>query len=79
MAAELNDRTQFIKSAIEYAKKYGFDGIDIDSEYPHNSKRGSQNADYDNYLKLLKELRQTAGKDCIITMASAAIPKDSKI
>ena len=79
MVAEPNHRTQFIKSTIEYAKKYGFDGIDIEWEYPDDFKRGGQNADYENCLKLLKEFRQTAGKDFIITIASAAIPKDSKI
>ncbi len=78
MAADANGRTQFIKSAIDYAKQYGFDGIDLDWEYPAVSTRGGQDADYDNYLALLKEFRQTAGQDFLITVASAAVPKGSK-
>lgn len=78
MAADPNGRTQFIKSAIDYAKKYGFDGIDLDWEYPGDSKRGGQDADYDNYLALLQEFRQTAGQDFLITIASSAVPKGSR-
>jgi chitinase len=78
MAADPNGRRQFIKSAIDYAKKYGFDGIDLDWEYPGVSDRGGKDADYENYLKLLQEFRQTAGKDFLITVASAAVPKGSK-
>lgn len=78
MAADPNGRMQFINFAIGYAKQYGFDGIDLDWEYPGDSTRGGQDADYDNYLILLQEFRQTAGQDFIITMASSAIPKGSK-
>ena len=78
MAADPSGRRQFINSAIAYAKKYGFDGIDLDWEYPAVSARGGQDADYNNYLTLLKEFRQTAGQNFIITIASAAVPKGSK-
>lgn len=78
MAADPGGRTQFIQSAIEYAKKYGFDGIDLDWEYPAVLDRGGQDADYANYLALLQEFRQTAGPDFLITLASAAVPKGSK-
>lgn len=78
MAADPSGRRQFINSAIAYAKKYGFDGIDLDWEYPADSARGGQDADYNNYLTLLKEFRQTAGQNFIITIASAAVPKGSK-
>lgn len=78
MAADPNGRAQFIQSAIDYAKQYGFDGIDLDWEYPAVSNRGGQDADYDNYLALLQEFRQTAGPDFLITAATAAVPKGSK-
>jgi chitinase len=44
MAADPAGRTQFIGSAIAYAQTYGFDGIDIDWEYPrlYKSRRGSK-------------------------------------
>lgn len=78
MAADPSGRTQFIRSVIDYTKKHGFDGIDLDWEYPGDSKRGGQPADYDNYLALLRELRQTAGGNFLITIASSTVPKGSK-
>ena len=78
MAADPSGRTQFVKSVIDYCKKHGFDGVDLDWEYPGDSKRGGQAADYDNYLALLQELRQTAGGSFLITIASSAVPKGSK-
>ncbi|WP_242903127.1 glycosyl hydrolase family 18 protein [Actinomadura terrae] len=78
MAADPGGRAQFIDSVIDYAGRYGFDGIDIDWEYPGDPARGGQDADYDNCLALLSELRQAAGQDFLITMASAAVPKGSR-
>jgi chitinase len=54
-------RTQFIQSAIAYVKQYGFDGIEIDWEYPGDLTRGGSNADFGNFLTLLSEM-QTACK-----------------
>ena len=73
MAADPNGRTQFINSAIAYAEKYGFDGIDIDWEYPSYVGRGGGSNDLANFLALVQEFRAAAGPDFLLTMAARAI------
>jgi chitinase len=73
MAADSDGRTQFIKSAIAYAQKYGFDGIDIDWEYPGDATRGGTPNDYANFLTLVQQFRAAAGPDFLLTMAAPAI------
>jgi len=80
MAASSAGRQQFINSAIEYAHKYGFDGIDLDWEYPAVTDRGGKPEDFDNFLTLLNEFRNainsdSAGQKLLLTIASPAIPK----
>ena len=78
MAADSGSRAQFIKSSIDYAKKYGFDGIDLDWEYPAEPERGGRLEDYTNFLALLREFRQAAGSGFLLTIASPAVPKGGK-
>jgi len=54
VAAHEKTRTQFVQSCVQFCKTYGFDGIDLDWEYPRS-------ADKQNFTLLLKELFQ-AGK-----------------
>ncbi|KAI3338566.1 glycoside hydrolase superfamily [Ustulina deusta] len=48
-------RSNFAKSAIGMMKDWGFDGIDIDWEYP------SDETEADNFVLLLQELRDDTG------------------
>jgi chitinase len=45
-------RKNFAASCVSMIKNYGFDGIDVDWEYPQNTQQGAQ------FLALLKEIRQ---------------------
>ena len=36
MASSLASRTKFINSVVAFLQKFGFDGFDIDWEYPAN-------------------------------------------
>ena len=55
MVSNSANRKQFIDSAIAYAHRYGFDGIDIDWEYPGDVSRGGTIDDFNNFIEFLKE------------------------
>jgi chitinase len=57
MAETPASRKQFIDSAIKYLREYGFDGLDLDWEYPSEPTRGGRAMDTVNYTKLLAEVR----------------------
>ncbi|KAJ6503714.1 hypothetical protein C8R45DRAFT_818053, partial [Mycena sanguinolenta] len=57
LAASSSNTNTFIKSALNVLGSYGFDGIDIDWEYPVAEDRGGSNADKDNYVTLLKAIK----------------------
>ncbi|KAL6229089.1 hypothetical protein BDW75DRAFT_235460 [Aspergillus navahoensis] len=55
------NRGTFIKSAISFMATYGFDGIDIDWEYPAADDREGVPADTANLVTFLKELKAACG------------------
>ncbi|NP_001273800.1 uncharacterized protein LOC101900547 precursor [Musca domestica] len=56
MAADPHKRKAFIDSSLAFIKQYGFDGLDIDWEYPAQ-REGSSPRDKQNFVTLLKELK----------------------
>ncbi|KAI8933458.1 hypothetical protein NX059_010072 [Plenodomus lindquistii] len=67
MVSSAAHRKAFIDSSISFCKTHGFDGIDIDWEYPVADDRGGHKADYANFVTFMKELRQ-AGKGLGVTL-----------
>ncbi|XP_060171888.1 nod factor hydrolase protein 1-like [Lycium barbarum] len=59
MASTAASRLTFIKSSIEVARKYGFDGFDLDWEFPQNKK------DMENLAILLDQWRVEVKKDSL--------------
>lgn len=49
-------RATFVNSVVKFLDKYGFDGFDVDWEYPN--QRGGKPRDKENYVTLLKELKE---------------------
>ncbi|KAL4976408.1 glycosyl hydrolases family 18-domain-containing protein [Aspergillus desertorum] len=49
----------FAKSLLNLLRMYGFDGVDLDWEYPVASDRGGSPKDMENYGKLIKQIRST--------------------
>ncbi|XP_042878456.1 probable chitinase 2 [Penaeus japonicus] len=60
MAGNSTSRRAFIDSAVLFIHKYKLDGLDLDWEYP--ATRGGSPADKENYVVLVKELRQEFSK-----------------
>ncbi|WP_018752465.1 glycosyl hydrolase family 18 protein [Paenibacillus sanguinis] len=84
VAASQVTRETFANSAVDFLRKFNFDGVDLDWEYPvsgglpGNSYRAE---DKQNYTKLLQEIRTKLdaagaadGKHYLLTIASGASP-----
>jgi GH18 family chitinase len=74
MVSNPTHRKQFIDSAIQYAHQQGFDGIDIDWEYPGDPKRGGSIDDFSNFTLFLKEASEAFSKATPPLMISFAAP-----
>jgi chitinase len=82
VAANEESRTRFAKSCVAFIRKYGFDGVDIDWEYPvGGGKEGNKTRKEDktNFTLLLAELRRqldvagkTDKKQYLLTIAASA-------
>ena len=55
MLESKSNRHLFISTAISFLRKRGFDGLDLDFEYP--ASRGSPPEDKDRYAQLVQVLR----------------------
>ncbi|KAI1381148.1 family 18 glycosyl hydrolase [Hypoxylon crocopeplum] len=51
------NRAQFIDNLVQFMLTWGFDGVDLDWEYPGASDRGGHDSDTANYVLLMQDLR----------------------
>lgn len=83
--AALTDESRYLfaQTAVAYMKIHGFDGIDLDWEYPCSSEGGikSRPEDKENFNLMLKELRrqldilgENDGARYLVTVATGALP-----
>lgn len=56
LVANVQLRQQFVKQVSGFVRKYNFDGLDLDWEYP--TQRGGSPSDRENFVALTKELRE---------------------
>lgn len=68
-------RAKFVQSVVNFLKKYDFDGFDVDWEYPN--QRGGKADDKQNYVSLLKELREAFDKHGYILSAAVGAAESS--
>jgi len=61
MSSSASNRQTFINGLISFMNTYGFDGVDLDWEYPGADDRGGIPADTENYVALVKDLRAAFG------------------
>lgn len=71
MASTKESRAAFVSSLKEYLAKYGFQGVDIDWEYPGTPERGGKREDTANLVSLVQEMRASFGTEYGISMALA--------
>jgi GH18 family chitinase/endonuclease YncB( thermonuclease family) len=82
VALTQSSREKFAASCVQFMKQYGFDGIDIDWEFPvSGGLQDGRPADKHNYTLLLAELRSrldalgsTNGRHYLLTIAAPAGP-----
>ncbi|OBT76329.1 hypothetical protein VF21_03328 [Pseudogymnoascus sp. 05NY08] len=61
MSSSSTNRQAFIQGLMTFMDTYGFDGVDIDWEYPAADDRGGVTADKANFVSLLKDMRTAFG------------------
>lgn len=72
LCASKANRAAFIASVKAYMDKYGFQGVDLDWEYPGDPKRGGNKlADVRNFPMLLREMRAAFGSQYGISLTLA--------
>jgi len=87
VAADPAKRAKMAQTSVDFVVKYGFDGVDLDWEYPveggNNIKHRAE--DKQNYTLLVKAIREALdaqgkkdGKDYLLTIAGGANPTFAK-
>ncbi|KAG0711283.1 Acidic mammalian chitinase [Chionoecetes opilio] len=73
MAADPAKRKKFVDSSIELLKTHGFDGLDMDWEYP--TQRGGKPADKENFILLLADLKEALHANGMLLTAAVSAGK----
>ena len=71
LAASKPRQRDFFKSVQSFMSHYGFDGLDLDWEYPVDKDRGGRKDDYESFPTFMAELKRgldTGGKGLTITL-----------
>ncbi|KAH5292828.1 hypothetical protein HBI11_188100 [Parastagonospora nodorum] len=74
LAASVPRQKVFMESLLAFMSTYGFDGIDLDWEYPVADDRSGRSVDFDNFPKFMKRLKETlssAKKGLTITLPAS--------
>ncbi|CAG9764757.1 unnamed protein product [Ceutorhynchus assimilis] len=75
LVSDASRRTKFVTNAVEFIRKYNFDGLDLDWEFP--AKRGGVPEDKLNFLLLVKELKAAFRKHNLLLTAAFGAGKDT--
>ncbi|KAG6986626.1 hypothetical protein G7Y79_00075g098980 [Physcia stellaris] len=68
MTSSEGNRAKFISGLKQFMSTYGFDGVDLDWEYPGADDRGGRMEDRANYVSLAQELKAAFGSKYGISM-----------
>lgn len=61
MSSSRSNRATFISGLMKFMSTYGFDGVDLDWEYPGADDRGGVKADTANFVSLVSEMKTAFG------------------
>ncbi|THY12303.1 glycoside hydrolase [Aureobasidium pullulans] len=61
MTSTSQNRQAFIKSLVAFMQQYGFQGVDLDWEYPVDTARGGNPADTENFVSLVSDMYAAFG------------------
>ena len=75
VAGNPGTRAWFVQNVVNFLGQYNFDGLDVDWEYPN--QRGGQPSDKENYVALLRELRQAFNPQGYILSVAVAAAESS--
>ncbi|OAL51441.1 hypothetical protein IQ07DRAFT_586945 [Pyrenochaeta sp. DS3sAY3a] len=70
MASSAANRKTFISNLMGFMAQYGFDGVDLDWEYPGATDRGGVPEDGENLNTLMKEMKEAMGSRYILTFTA---------
>ncbi|XP_017798525.1 PREDICTED: probable chitinase 2 [Habropoda laboriosa] len=75
LASSLERRTTFVNSVVDFLGTYNFNGLDLDWEYP--GSRGGVPADKENFVSLVKELKEAFRPSKYLLTAAISANKDA--
>ena len=61
MASTSANRSVFISSLVDFMRKWGFQGVELDWEYPASPTQGGRVEDTQNFVSLVAEMRAAFG------------------
>lgn len=59
LATSVPNQKAFIESLVSFVSTYGFDGVDLDWQYPGVEERSGRSEDYANFPQMVSRLRQS--------------------
>lgn len=75
LASDAGRRKVFVQQSLEFVRKFNFDGLDLDWEYPAN--RGGNPEDKQNFVLLVKELKEAYTKYGLILTSAIGAAKNT--
>lgn len=80
MVSQASRRAVFITSLIQWVRRHGFDGFDLDWEFPADVELGGRPEDRTNLVVFMRELRQavadeatTGGKEPLLVSSEFTV------
>ncbi|KAF3491741.1 chitinase [Arthroderma uncinatum] len=74
LAASESKQEVFFDSVVKFMNTFGFDGIDIDWEYPVDQDRGGRPDDFKNFVSFIKNLKKRMSADGQTRGVSLTLP-----